>query len=89
MLSAETPCLECEQGRQRCCEIKLLQPLHISWPGLQGSDTQLGSCRLNFLIDSLAQLNLVILTWLQRKPRIKGIEKQQLLNQKLGVKAIQ
>jgi len=74
MLSAETPCLECEQGRQRCCEIKLLQPLQISWPGLQGSDTQQG--RLNFLLDSLAQLNLAILTWLQRKPLIKGTEKQ-------------
>lgn len=74
MLSAETPCLECEQGRQRCCEIKLLQPLQISWPGLQGSDTHLG--RLNFLLDSLAQLNLAILTWLQRKPLIKGTEKQ-------------
>lgn len=74
MLSAETLCLEREQGRQRCCEIKLLQPLHISWPGLQGSDTQLG--RLNFLLDSLAQLNLAILTWLQRKPLIKGTEKQ-------------
>lgn len=74
MLSAETPCLECEQGRQRCCEIKLLQPLQISWPGLQGSDTQLGT--LDFLLDSLAQLNLAILTWLQRKPLIKGTEKQ-------------